>query len=102
VRRVYRTRHRLLTEGLAGEEHLRMMPSSAGLHICLELPDGSPGAAHRIRDAAAVSGVAIDTLDQYCAERPREGLVLGFGAIPAEQIPGGLRLLRAAVRRVAR
>jgi GntR family transcriptional regulator/MocR family aminotransferase len=102
VRRVYRTRHRLLTEGLAGDEHLQMMPSSAGLHVCLELPGGSPGAAHRIRDAAAVSGVAIDTLDQYCAERPREGLVLGFGAIPAEQIPDGLRLLRAAVRRVAR
>jgi GntR family transcriptional regulator/MocR family aminotransferase len=102
VRRIYRTRHRLLTEGVSGDERLRLMPSSAGLHVCLDLPGCSPGAARRIRDAAAVSGVAIDTLDEYCTEQPREGLVLGFGAIAAEQIPDGLRLLRAAVRRVAR
>jgi GntR family transcriptional regulator/MocR family aminotransferase len=99
---VYRTRHRLLIEGLAGDDHVRVVPSSAGLHVCLELPGCSPGAAHRIRDAAVVAGVAVDTLEEYCAELPREGLVLGFGAITAEQIPAGLRLLRAAVRRVAR
>lgn len=101
ARRAYRARHRLLIEQLAGETHLRMMPSSAGLHVCAEIVNPSPGVAHRIRDAAAVSGVAIETLDAYCAEASREGLVLGFGAIPVEHIPDGVRLLRSALRRVA-
>lgn len=102
VRRVYRSRHRMITATIADElPALRLLPSSAGLHLCVEIPDAAPGTARRVRDAAAVSGVAIGTLDEYCAEHPREGLVLGFGAISADDIPDGLRLLRSTMRRVA-
>jgi GntR family transcriptional regulator/MocR family aminotransferase len=101
ARRTYRTRHRILIENLEGDDRLRMVSSSAGLHVCVLLPDAPADSARRIRDAAAVSGVALDTLDAYCAGHPVEGLVLGFGAIPAEQIPDGVRILRTTVRRMA-
>lgn len=104
ARRVYRARHAALAAGLAApgfSAHLRVLPSSAGLHLCTELPDAAPGTARRIREAAAVSGVALDCLDSYCADVPREGLVLGFGSIPLDDIPEGLHILQSAVRRVA-
>jgi GntR family transcriptional regulator/MocR family aminotransferase len=102
VRRVYRARHRIITASITDElPGLRLLPSSAGLHIRVELPDAAPGTARRVRAAAAVSGVDLGTLDEYCADRPREGLVLGFGAIAADDIPDGLRLLRSTLRRVA-
>ncbi|MEZ5190810.1 MAG: PLP-dependent aminotransferase family protein [Schumannella sp.] len=101
ARRTYRGRHRMLTEALGDDEHLRMIPSSAGLHVCAEVPSLPSGSARRIRDAAAVTGLALEVLDAYCAERPREGLVLGFGAIPAEHIPDGVRALRSVLRRVS-
>ena len=102
VRRVYRARHHMITTTIAAElPALRLLPSSAGLHLCVEIPDAAPGTAMRVRAAAAVSGVALDTLDEYCADRPREGLVLGFGAITVDDIPDGLRVLRSTMRRVA-
>ncbi|HEV7743272.1 MAG TPA: hypothetical protein VGO65_12725 [Pseudolysinimonas sp.] len=48
-----------------------------------------------------VAGVFVESLDTYCADEPREGLVLGFGALPLDQIPEALNLLQSAVRRVA-
>jgi GntR family transcriptional regulator/MocR family aminotransferase len=103
ARRVYRTRHARLTELLAAPafRRLRVLPSSAGLHLCTELPDAAPGTARRIREAAAVSGLAVETLDTYCAGPPREGLVLGFGLLPTEQLPEALHLLESALRRTA-
>jgi GntR family transcriptional regulator/MocR family aminotransferase len=78
-----------------------VLRSSAVLDICVELPDAAPGTARRVRAAAAVYGVDLGTLGEYCADRPREGLVLGFGAIAADDIPDGLRVLRSTLRRVA-
>jgi GntR family transcriptional regulator/MocR family aminotransferase len=102
ARRVYRARHRDITAAVADElPGLQLLPSSAGLHICVELPDAAPGTARRVRAAAAVAGVDLGILDDYCADRPREGLVLGFGAIAADDIPDGLRVLRSTLRRVA-
>lgn len=101
-RRSYRARHRALTDGLGAPEfaRLRVLPSRAGLHLCAELPDAPPGTARRIQAAAAVAGVALEPLERYCADEPREGLVLGFGAIPAEQIPDALHVLASVLRRV--
>ncbi|MEO8263105.1 MAG: PLP-dependent aminotransferase family protein [Pseudolysinimonas sp.] len=102
ARRVYRARHRTITETLASDfPELHVLPSSAGLHLCAEIPDAAPGTARRVRDAAATSGVAVETLDAYCTDVPREGLVLGFGAIATADIPDGLRVLRSTLRRVA-
>jgi GntR family transcriptional regulator/MocR family aminotransferase len=103
ARRTYRARHAALTAALSapGFERLRVLPSSAGLHLCTELVDAGAGTARRIRDAAAVAGVWIEPLDSYCADEPREGLVLGFGALPLDQIPEALHILQSALRRVA-
>jgi GntR family transcriptional regulator/MocR family aminotransferase len=100
VRRVYRARHAALTQGLGAlAPALRPVPSSAGLHVCVELPGVARGTAQHVQEAAAVAGVAVSTLDRFCVEDPREGLVLGFGAIPAEQIPDGLRVLGRTLHR---
>jgi GntR family transcriptional regulator/MocR family aminotransferase len=103
ARRAYRARHAALVTALAasGFDRLRVLPSSAGLHLCAELPDAVAGTARRVRDAAAVAGVLVETLDAYCAEEPREGLVLGFGALPIDQVTDALHTLQSALRRVA-
>lgn len=103
ARRAYRTRHAALVTGLAasGFDRLRVLPSRAGLHLCTELPDAAAGTARRVRDAAGVAGVLVETLDAYCADRPREGLVLGFGALPLDQLPDALHTLQSALRRTA-
>ena len=103
ARRTYRARHAALIAGLdaPGFERVRVLPSSAGLHLCTDLVDVAAGTARRIRDAAAVAGVWVEPLDRYCADEPREGLVLGFGALPLDQIPEALHILQSALRRVA-
>ncbi|MEO5921901.1 MAG: PLP-dependent aminotransferase family protein [Pseudolysinimonas sp.] len=103
ARRAYRARHSAISAVLVRDfaHVLDVLPSSAGLHLCALIRDATPGTARRVRDAAAVSGVAVETLDAFCADLPREGLALGFGAIQLDQIDDGLRLLAAAFRRVA-
>lgn len=103
ARRTYRARHAALTTGLAasGFDALTVLPSSAGLHLCAEFRDAAPGTARRVSEAAAVAGVFVETLGTYCADQPREGLVLGFGALPLDQIPEALHVLESALRRVA-
>ena len=58
-------------------------------------------APRRVRDAAAAAGVLVETLDAYCADDPREGLVLGFRALPLDQAPDALHTLQPALRRTA-
>jgi GntR family transcriptional regulator / MocR family aminotransferase len=103
ARRAYRARHEAISAELTSgfSEWLRVVPSSAGLHLCAEFRDAVPGTSRRVRDAAAVAGVTVDTLDAYCADAPREGLVLGFGRIGLDQLPDGLRVLQSTLRRVA-
>ncbi|MCU1417790.1 MAG: GntR family transcription regulator fused with aminotransferase, partial [Schumannella sp.] len=53
ARRTYRARHAALAEGLHSRaDRLTLLPSSAGLHLCAEIPDAAPGTAGRVRDAA--------------------------------------------------
>jgi len=101
ARRIYRARHAAISDILARDfaDRLELIPSSAGLHLCAMIRDARPGTARRVRDAAEVSGLAVETLEGYCADEPREGIVLGFGAIQLDQIDDGLRLLAAAFRR---
>lgn len=96
---VYRERRETLLEGLAGQlrRHLEVVPSAAGLHVCTRLLD--PAALDTaIVARAAERGVLVEALSPRFTGRPsQQGLVLGFGAISAEQIPQALAVLGSAI-----
>ncbi|SEA93980.1 transcriptional regulator, GntR family [Leifsonia sp. 21MFCrub1.1] len=100
--RVYEQRHAELVRA-AGEllPGLRLVPSVAGLHLAL-LADGADGDidGRRVADRAAVAGVAVQPVSRFRVGAGPDGLLLGFGGIPVEQIPDGLRTLAQAVERV--
>nr|WP_258023814.1 PLP-dependent aminotransferase family protein [Streptomyces bambusae] len=76
---------------------------SAGLHAVVELPPGTESAA--LAEARA-AGLALDGLSGYRhpgADGPvREGLVVGYAALPDRAFDRALPLLVRAVRRAAR
>ncbi|MFF1877600.1 PLP-dependent aminotransferase family protein [Leifsonia sp. NPDC058230] len=84
-------------------DRLRIVPSVAGLHLCLVPIDPTePFDADRVSADAAASGVAVQSLSRFIAgARTQSGLLLGFGAIAPEDVPDGLRLLARAVARSA-
>ncbi|WP_027344780.1 MocR-like pyridoxine biosynthesis transcription factor PdxR [Hamadaea tsunoensis] len=90
--RAYAARHELIVEILERDfaDVLQIVPSAAGLHL----------SAYSLVDCdvprAVRQGVGIEPLAGYYAVPPgRAGLVLGYGAIPLDRIPEGLRRLRA-------
>jgi GntR family transcriptional regulator / MocR family aminotransferase len=97
VGRVYRERHELITRILALDfsEHLRPIPSVAGLHItALALSQSVDKISARVRRAAD-HGVQVQELSRFSLDAPpRAGLLLGYGAIPTACIQDGLRRLR--------
>ncbi len=96
--REYGARRALIVSSLAGElgEYLTLVPSAAGLHVAVRCDGVDAETAAR---GAAGAGVAVETLDQYCARSPGEnGFVLGYGLIPLDRIEAGLRLLGKALR----
>ncbi|WP_240197082.1 PLP-dependent aminotransferase family protein [Nonomuraea lactucae] len=89
--REYAARHALIADALSRDERLRVVPSAAGLHICARLAAGVS-----VRPAP---GLAVDPLEAHCGEEPAQhGLIIGYGAIRQDAIPGGLRLLRQSLR----
>ncbi|MFF0577376.1 MocR-like pyridoxine biosynthesis transcription factor PdxR [Streptosporangium saharense] len=87
--RVYGERRERVLAGLDG--WLDPVPSFAGLHLCVHLEEH----AEEVLERARLLGIAVEDLTAYHAEgEGRPGLVLGYGAIPAERVAEGLRLLR--------
>lgn len=98
--RVYEARQRVIVreaQRLLGDR-LAVVPSVAGLHLALR-PHGPGLDSDRVAARAAVAGVAVQPLPRFSAGERRDGLLLGFGAITADDIPDGLRLLADAVSR---
>ncbi|MFI7542014.1 PLP-dependent aminotransferase family protein [Actinoplanes sp. NPDC049599] len=95
--RAYGARHALLLDALGDgplSRWLAPVVSVAGLHLSAHLrPDAGVDAA-TVAARAARAGVAVQTLGEFCLTPPaRDGLVLGFGAIPTDRLPEALRLL---------
>ncbi|WP_426515754.1 PLP-dependent aminotransferase family protein [Diaminobutyricibacter sp. McL0618] len=79
----------------------RVVPSIAGLHLCI-VPSGASFDADRVATLAASVGVAVQSLARFCAEEPtRPGLILGFGGVAPGDVRDGLHLLSGAVARAA-
>jgi GntR family transcriptional regulator / MocR family aminotransferase len=94
--RTYSARHDLMLQTLQRDfgAWLSPVPSSAGLHICARVgPEANLDVALLLKHARA-AGVAVQALAGYCAEQPRQGLVLGYGAIATDRIATGMDRLR--------
>jgi GntR family transcriptional regulator/MocR family aminotransferase len=98
MRSVYRRRHELINEALAGPlaRWLEAVPASAGLHTSAYLRSGTGEDVRRLRAECAAAGVGFLDFSQVAAGITRPGLLLGYGAIPTERIPEGLRRLERA------
>ncbi|WP_308220458.1 MocR-like pyridoxine biosynthesis transcription factor PdxR [Leifsonia shinshuensis] len=100
--RVYAERHALIGREAAAllAGRLDVVPSAAGLHLALTPSAGVPFDSVRVAEAAGIAGVAAQPLPRFAVTAGREGLLLGFGAIAAEDIPDGMRLLAETVGRI--
>jgi GntR family transcriptional regulator / MocR family aminotransferase len=99
VAREYANRHARVAESLehAFGRWLQLIPSASGLHLAAwAIPDRSVDIAQVARRAGE-RGVKVQTLSEYYIGAPeRDGLVIGYGAIPASRIDEGTRLLAAS------
>jgi GntR family transcriptional regulator/MocR family aminotransferase len=97
MRGIYHARHTKMVETLARQfaDHLEVIPSAAGLHVCAVARNASVDAVCVVIARAAAIGVEVHELASYAvANRPKAGLLLGYGAIATERIEEGLRRLR--------
>jgi GntR family transcriptional regulator/MocR family aminotransferase len=93
-RRVSAERHGLLTEALFGPlaGDLTVLTTNAGLHIATLLRKGL--GEDKVIQAAAEHGLGMMGLQQFFhTSPPRQGLLLGFGAIRTTDLPAALQAL---------
>ena len=95
--RIYRERHEALVGAVRGNfgDHLELIPSTTGLHVAALARTASVEQIDAVACRAAQADVAVQRLSSFAVSgTARAGIVLGYGAIPAERIPEGLRRLR--------
>ena len=95
MRARYRARRDRVLEMLA-ERAPALVPVgiSAGLGLLLELPEGGPSASQLIERAARRSIELHPLAPGYADGRaPRDGIVLGYGALPEHDFEAGLNAL---------
>jgi GntR family transcriptional regulator/MocR family aminotransferase len=95
MRGVYGARRELLLNELRQTfaDRLDIVPSTAGLHLCARARLGYDTEA--LVERARQNGLRIESLRRFQIERrARPGLIFGYGAIDAAQIPKGLSLLQ--------
>ena len=99
MRRLYRARRDALTAALHAElgDVLRVGPAEAGIHLLARLPDGADDVALAAR--AREAGIAFTPLSPHYRAAARPGMLLGFGALDADRLREGVRLLAPLVRR---
>jgi GntR family transcriptional regulator/MocR family aminotransferase len=82
----------VLRERLSGL--LQPVPSAAGLHLCARLAPDAGVDLEPVIAAARARGVGVDSLADYCGERPAQaGLMIGYGGIRPSEVDEGLRRL---------
>jgi GntR family transcriptional regulator/MocR family aminotransferase len=92
VRREYRRRHDIIAAAVAGPlaRWLEPIPSVAGLHLSAYFKEAGEDFLARARGA----DVGAFVLSGFSADgSARDGVVLGYGAIPTDRVDEGLRRL---------
>ena len=97
VMREYAARHVQILESLERRLRpwLRPIPGAAGLHLAAAAVGKRTNIPRALRRAQE-HGVRLGLLSEYCVDAPQEGIVIGYGAIPASRIDEGLRRLAAS------
>ncbi|SEN84727.1 transcriptional regulator, GntR family [Mesobacillus persicus] len=100
MRSLYRAKRKVLIQCIAdslGEEY-QVIGDSAGLHILLQLPGGLEEA--EAIDRAKNAGVDIDAVSiMYQLAKPKNQIMLGYGAPSMEEISEGVQLLASVWRK---
>jgi GntR family transcriptional regulator / MocR family aminotransferase len=102
---VYARRRTAVLAALEPVAGLSVVPSSAGLHVCVRMPGGPAGVAQRVVSAARRVGVAVESLNGYylagqvSGSTDVEGLAVGYGAVADDRVDEGLRRLVRVLRR---
>lgn len=97
MRRVYAARRAAILETLSRtfEAELRVVPSTAGLHVAAVARHASVERMAEVARRAFERDVAVQELAWFANDVPSTaGLVLGYGAIAEDRIGEGLRRLR--------
>jgi GntR family transcriptional regulator/MocR family aminotransferase len=98
MRQVYGEKRTALVESLRAEfgDQLEVQGSEAGMHLAVVLPAG-------LNDVEITARAASERLwlwplsPSYLGENQRQGLILGFGSTPLNQIPRAVHQLRNLV-----
>jgi GntR family transcriptional regulator/MocR family aminotransferase len=97
ARAVYQERHEAMVHAVLEElgGHLELIPSDAGLHMAARAWEATPEQMLEVVRRASEQGVEVQALSRLAVgESPMSGLLLGYGAAPAETIPEGMRVLK--------
>jgi GntR family transcriptional regulator/MocR family aminotransferase len=97
MRAVYQQRHQRIMELLDDRfaDHLKPVPSAAGLHVAATAPTSTPEEVQAVLDRASAAGVRVQPLSMFDVGPPSQpGIVLGYGAVPTTDIEEGLSRLR--------
>lgn len=100
MNRVYQTRHERIVDTISKEfkDDLEIVPATVGLHVSARSKTLNSAQIHAVVERAYEKGVAVQELSRF-AERPDEhpGLIIGYGAIPVEDIADALLCLRGCL-----
>ncbi len=97
MRRTYQERHRLVTDALRRDfaDCLAPVDSAVGLHVAAISPHHTAEQMHDIVGRAFDSGVGAYALSGFgYGDHHPPGLIIGYGAIAADDIDEGMRRLR--------
>jgi GntR family transcriptional regulator/MocR family aminotransferase len=103
--RVYRARRGALDAALRthAARWLEPVPSIAGLHVTALFRHEHDVDVDAVIGAARDRGVAVEAVASYTSHpRATPGLALGYGAIPAERIDEGIRILAHCIHQQPR
>lgn len=102
MRQLYGERRTALVDSLRNEfgDSLQIHGAEAGMHLAvtLTLPEG-------VKDTDITAQAARERLwlwplsPSYMSESPQNGFVVGFGSVPADQIPRAVRLMHSIINR---
>jgi GntR family transcriptional regulator/MocR family aminotransferase len=99
VCREYTARHAMIAKSLGTDlgDRFEVIPSAVGLHMAaLVRSTPAPELRAAVRRASRL-GVEVQQLAQFTMDVPhRQGLVLGYGAIPTSRIREGLHRLKSS------
>ncbi|MCG5074270.1 PLP-dependent aminotransferase family protein [Paraburkholderia tagetis] len=99
MRALYGQRRQVLLDAVVRRygDALPAMGGDAGLHVVMQLPEGSDDRA--VAEAALARNIVVRPLSGYYSERERaaSGLLIGYACVPDEEIAPAFEMLAEAI-----